>query len=73
LTKKKAGEGFTNQAKSINIYIYVFLFFYSEDIVAIGTDDDIARAFEGKEVEKKIDASGCCILPGEIKFKICYK
>ncbi len=54
-------------------HIYVVLFFYSEDIVAIGTDDDIARAFEGKEVNKKIDASGCCILPGEIEFEIYYK
>ncbi len=41
------------------------VFFYSEDIVAIGTDDDIARAFEGIQVNKKIDASGCCILPGK--------
>ena len=36
----------------------------SEDIVAIGTDDDIAREFEGIEVDQKIDATGCCILPG---------
>ncbi|UJR20713.1 hypothetical protein I4U23_023835 [Adineta vaga] len=36
----------------------------NEDIIAIGTDDDIAREFEGVEVDQKIDASGCCILPG---------
>ncbi|CAF3677040.1 unnamed protein product [Rotaria socialis] len=36
----------------------------NENIIAIGTDDDIARQFEGIEVDKKIDASGCCILPG---------
>jgi predicted amidohydrolase YtcJ len=41
------------------------IYFYSEDIVAIGSDDDIARDFEGIEVDKKIDATGCCILPGE--------
>lgn len=39
---------------------------YSEEIVALGTDDDVARTFEGVEVDKKIDASGCCILPGKI-------
>ncbi|CAF3683428.1 unnamed protein product [Adineta steineri] len=36
----------------------------NENIIAIGTDDDIARTFEGVEVDEKIDASGCCILPG---------
>ncbi len=53
--------------------IYIYLFFYSEDIVAIGTDDDIAEKFEGMEVDKKIDASGCCILPGKNDIEIsCY-
>ncbi|CAF0814620.1 unnamed protein product [Rotaria sordida] len=36
----------------------------NENIVAIGTDDAIARDFEGMEIDNKIDASGCCILPG---------
>jgi hypothetical protein len=49
------------------------IYFYSEDIVAIGTDDDIARAFEGKKVDKRIDASGCCILPGKGEcFELIY-
>jgi hypothetical protein len=57
----------------VDNYEYIFLlFFYSEDIVAIGTDDDIAQAFEGMTVDKKIDASGCCILPGRIEFEIFY-
>ncbi len=34
--------------------------------MGIGTDDEIARAFEGMEVDQKIDASGCCILPGKL-------
>lgn len=40
------------------------IFFRSDEIVAIGTDDQIAREFEGIYVDKMIDASGCCILPG---------
>lgn len=47
----------------------IYLSSSSEEIVAIGTDDDVVRKFEGKEVNKKIDASGCCILPGKILFK----
>ncbi len=50
------------------IWIYAFVLFYSGDIAAIGTDDDIVRVFEGKEVDKKINASGCCILPGKNEF-----
>jgi hypothetical protein len=57
-----------NSYQLINTNIFSFLF--SEDIVAIGTDDDIAREFAGIDVDKKIDASGCCILPGKNEVKI---
>jgi dihydroorotase-like cyclic amidohydrolase len=54
----------------------LFICFHSENIVAIGTDDDIAREFKGVKVDKTIDASGCCILPGKIECKsiirICF-
>lgn len=46
------------------------MLFFSENIVGIGTDDVIAKEFQGVEIDKKIDASGCCILPGKNCFRI---
>jgi imidazolonepropionase len=77
-TKKKVGEGATNQ-QCMHSYRLImrhidtlFICVRSENIVAIGTDDDIAREFKGVKVDKTIDASGCCILPGKIEFNTKY-
>lgn len=44
----------------LNRYVIVF----SENIVAIGDDDEIAQKYDETNIDERIDATGCCILPG---------
>ena len=39
--------------------------YFSDRIVAIGNDDEIAKQYQGVAIDRSLDASGCCILPGE--------
>ncbi len=77
---RKIGKGSTNQPNACihidwsweTLTLYFSICIHSENIVAIGTDEDIAREFNGVKVDKTIDASGCCILPGIIGFHTEY-
>ncbi|CAF1577749.1 unnamed protein product, partial [Didymodactylos carnosus] len=47
--------------------------FWDSERIAIGHDEDIRKQFPGEPFAQKIDAYGCCIIPGNMRLELVFK